>query len=80
MNLSARQPDTAVAGKLAELGPETPEKSGVELPDDTYKRLEEEISEAKAEPKKKQEKPGSDDDEDSGEMDDIFAKLKELDD
>jgi hypothetical protein len=67
-------------GKLAELDPETTEKSGVEPPDDTHKKPEEGITEAKAEPKKKQEKPGSVDDEDSGEMDDIFAKLKELDD
>ena len=64
-------------GKLAELGPEAPPESGGELPDDEYKKAGEDLSVVKPESKKKQQKPAEDDD---GELGDIFAKLKELDD
>ena len=64
-------------GKLAELGPEAPPESGGESPDDKYKKAGEDLDVVKPASKKKQQKPADDDD---GELDDIFAKLKELDD
>ncbi|MEC7930264.1 MAG: hypothetical protein VX774_00810, partial [Candidatus Thermoplasmatota archaeon] len=64
-------------GKLAELGPEAPPESGGESPDDEYKKAGDDLGVVKPASKKKQQKPADDDD---GELDDIFAKLKELDD
>jgi hypothetical protein len=65
-------------GKLAELGPEAPPESEGKSSDDVYKKAGEDSAVVKSEPKKKQQKPV--DDNDNGEMGDIFAKLKELDD
>ena len=67
--------------KLRELGPEPIEEpTAVDSSEDTYKKPEDKIPETKPEPKKKQEKSGSNDDDESDLMDDLLAKLKELDD
>ena len=66
-------------GKLGELGPESPQEPAGKSSDDEYKKPEEETGVVKPALKKKQQKSSGDEDDD-GELGDIFAKLKELDD
>ncbi|OIR11289.1 MAG: hypothetical protein BEU05_00925 [Marine Group III euryarchaeote CG-Bathy2] len=65
-------------GKLSELGPEAQPESGDKSSDDEYKKAGEESDVVNPASKKKKQKPGNDNDD--GELGDIFAKLKELDD
>ncbi|MEE3207400.1 MAG: hypothetical protein VX239_00510, partial [Candidatus Thermoplasmatota archaeon] len=67
--------------KLRELGPEPIDESvAVDSSEDKYKKSEDKIPEIKPQSKKKQKKSSSSDDDESDVMDDLLAKLKELDD